>query len=231
MGALPALLCLGLSALSLSACHIEDGSGDPIAETDYHLQHPIVLTQAPTTVDIFAPTGKLDAQSAASIHAFADRYREFGAGQIAILAPSSRRGSSSVTIAEIRRELYASGVRGNVAVGSYPVAGSATAAPVRLVFQGLTAKVPTRCGKWPEDLASGDNFNEWKNLPYENFGCATQSMLAAQIDDPRDLARARAVTEPDVEMRLRAIDAVRKGNDPGTNWKIQNTAIGTVGGS
>jgi pilus assembly protein CpaD len=80
-------------------------------------------------------------------------------------------------------------------------------------------------------LASGDNTKEWNNLAYENYGCATQSMLAAQIDDPRDLARARAVTEPDVEMRLRAIDDVRKGTDPGTSWKIQNTAIGQVGGS
>ena len=193
--------------------------------------HPIVLAQAPTTVDIFAPAGRLDEQSVASIRAFADRYREFGTSQIAILAPSSRRGASGATIAEIRKELYASGLRGNVAIGSYPVAGSATIAPVRLIFQGLVAKVPSRCGKWPDDLASGDNTKEWNNLPYENYGCATQSMLAAQIDDPRDLARARAVTEPDVEMRLRAIDNVRKGTDPGTTWKIQNTAIGQVGGS
>jgi pilus assembly protein CpaD len=99
------------------------------------------------------------------------------------------------------------------------------------MFATIVADVPGQCGNFPTDLASGPDVREWANLPYENFGCATQKMLAAQVDDPRDLARARAVTEPDVEMRLRAIDDVRKGQDPGTTWKIQNTAIGQVGGS
>jgi hypothetical protein len=31
-------------------------------------------------------------------------------------------------------------------------------------------------------------------------------------------------------MRLRAIGNVRKGQDPGTEWKTQTTTIGTVGG-
>jgi hypothetical protein len=30
-------------------------------------------------------------------------------------------------------------------------------------------------------------------------------------------------------MQLRAINAVRQGNDPGTNWVIQNSNIGQVG--
>jgi pilus assembly protein CpaD len=102
---------------------------------------------------------------------------------------------------------------------------------VRLVFQGLKAVVPSRCGQWPSDLTSASSLQGWKNESYENFGCATQSMLAAQVDDPRDLTVQRASTPPDENMRLRAIAAVRKGEDPGTNWKTQNTAIGTVGGS
>ena len=36
---------------------------------------------------------------------------------------------------------------------------------------------------------------------------------------------------PIVTLDLRAINAVRQGSDPGTSWKIQNTAIGQVGGS
>jgi pilus assembly protein CpaD len=90
--------------------------------------------------------------------------------------------------------------------------------------------VRAHCGEWPSDLASGTSIQTWKNDNYENFGCATQSTLAAQIDDPRDLASQRASTPPDEEMRLRAIGAVRRGSDPGTDWKTQNTAIGTVGG-
>jgi type IV pilus biogenesis protein CpaD/CtpE len=56
-------------------------------------------------------------------------------------------------------------------------------------------------------------------------------MLAAQIDDPRDFARARALGPSDEEMRLRAIAAVRQGQDPTTSWKVQLTPIGQVGGN
>jgi len=104
------------------------------------------------------------------------------------------------------------------------------ASPVRLVFQGLKAEVATRCGQWPADLASGTSLETWKNEGYENFGCATQSALASQIDDPRDLVQGRGSTPPDENMRLRAIQQVRKGQDPGTDWKVQITPIGQVGG-
>ena len=103
------------------------------------------------------------------------------------------------------------------------------ASPVRLVFQGLKAEVASRCGQWPADLASGSSIETWKNDNYANFGCATQSALAAQIDDPRDLVQARGSTPPDEAMRLRAIGQVRKGVDPGTEWQTKNTPIGQVG--
>ena len=47
----------------------------------------------------------------------------------------------------------------------------------------------------------------------------------------RDFARARSLGPSDVQMRMRAITDVRQGTDPGTAWSIQNTNIGTVGGS
>jgi Flp pilus assembly secretin CpaC len=52
-----------------------------------------------------------------------------------------------------------------------------------------------------------------------NFGCASQSVIAAQVDDPRDFVQPRALGPSDVEMRTRAIEAVRNGQDPGTQWK------------
>ncbi len=226
---LAALFAASVCALSLAACKIDDGSADPIAATDYHERYPIVLAKAPTTLEIFGADGSLDDQSLANLHAFANRYREFGAGRIAILAPSNQRNGA--TVAAIRKALYGEGLRGGVVVGYYPNYDPSTAAPVRVMFRGLVAKVAARCGLFPTDLASGDDFHEWKNVPYENYGCATQKMLAAQVDDPRDFERARAMSEPDVDMRLRAIDDVRKGQDPGTTWKVQNTTIGQVGGS
>ena len=55
-----------------------------------------------------------------------------------------------------------------------------------------------------------------KNEPYSNFGCASQSVIAAQVD-PRDFVQRVGLS--DVEMRTRAIEAVRNGQDPGTQWK------------
>lgn len=226
---LSVLLALGLAAIALSACKIDDGSADPIAATDYHQRYPIVLAKAPASVDLFALGGRLDDQSRASLRAFAERYRELGAGRFVVLAPSNQRRSP--VVAAIRAALRADGARAAISLGSYPNPDPTLVAPFRVMFESIVAKVPARCGDYPTDLASGDDLNEWKNLPYENYGCSTQKALAAQVDDPRDLARARATTEPDVAMRLRAIGDVRQGQDPGTQWKIQNSNIGTVGGN
>jgi pilus assembly protein CpaD len=152
-----------------------------------------------------------------------------GVGQITILAPAGQRERSSRTIDEIRRTLASTGLRGYIGVGVYPAADPMRASPVRLIFQGLKAVVRTPCGQWPTDLASGGSIEGWKNQAYPNFGCATQSVLAAQVADPRDLVQTRAIDPPDVAMRMRAIENVREGQDPGTSWKIQNTPIGQVG--
>ncbi|MGO4872602.1 MAG: CpaD family pilus assembly protein [Roseiarcus sp.] len=223
------LLLAAVAASPLAGCGVDYASNDSIPSGDYHQRHPIVLAQAPTTLDVYPAGGGLDSQSKANIRTFAERYRALGTGQIAILAPAGERGRSGRIIDEIRRTLASTGLRGYVGVGVYAADDATRASPIRLTFQGLKAVVSTPCGQWPSDLASGDSIEGWKNDSYPNFGCATQADLAAQVADPRDLAQTRASDPPDVSMRLRAIGDVREGKDPGTNWKIQNTAIGQVG--
>ncbi len=220
------LACLAAGALS--GC-VDYASNDPALIGDYHAEHPILLADAPTTLDVFPVGQSLDQRTRADIRAFAERYRALGTGRIAILTPAGRYGRDERVVDEIRRALASTGLRGYVGVGSYPVAEALHVAPVRLVFQGLKAAVPTACGQWPSDLASGSSIEGWKNEGYENFGCATQSMLAAQVADPRDLEQARALDSPDVAMRMRAIGDVRNGQDPGTQWQTKLTPIGSVG--
>jgi pilus assembly protein CpaD len=224
-------LCLGAGVLSLSGClsGVQYASDNPVDVSDYHEAHPIVLAKTTTALDLFPVGGRIDELSADKIRGFAERYRAFGQGEVMILTPAGDASSSSV-VPDIRRRLYAAGLRGYVAVGTYPIEDRGLASPVRLVFRGLKAKVASQCGLWPTDLASGSSIDGWKNNSYPNFGCATQSALAAQIDDPRDVVQARGSTPPDEAMRLRAIQQVRKGADPGTDWKTQNTPIGQVGG-
>ncbi len=228
---LAALLCA--AAIPLAGCGSANyASNDSPADTDYHQRYPFVLAEAPTALDVYpVGGGGIDSQSVADIRGFAARYQSLGEGRIAILAPAGERGRDGKAIDQIRRALASTGLRGYVVVGSYPAPiDPKAAAPVRLVFQGLKATdAGAPCGPWPSDLAGGGSIEGWKNGPYENFGCATQATLAAQVADPRDLVQSRATGPGDVQMRLRAIGDVRNGTDPGTDWKTKLTAIGQVG--
>jgi pilus assembly protein CpaD len=210
-------------------CTTDYASSDPAFPGDFQARHPIALVSAPTRMDVYPVGGALDARTATDLRAFARRYRAFGSGEIGILTPG-RTGSDARAVDQIRRVLASAGLHGGVAIGSYANYEPDGAAPVRVAFMGLKAVVRTPCGSWPEDLASGSSLEGWKNEPYYNFGCATQSVVAAQVDDPRDFVQPRALAPSDVQMRTRAIQNVRNGEDPGTDWKTQLTPIGGPGG-
>jgi pilus assembly protein CpaD len=211
---------LGLvaAASALSGCGTQYASSDPAFPGDFHERHPIVVAAAPTSVVLYPVGGRLDQRSMANIRAFVERYRRYGAGAVRIETPAGTN-PNSIAVYEVRRALLAAGVKGRIAVGAYLAPSDGAAPPVRVSFTGLKAIVPTPCGQWPEDLASGSSVEGWKNEPYSNFGCANQSMLAAQVDDPRDFVQPRALGSSDVVMRTRAIEAVRDGKDPSTEWK------------
>jgi pilus assembly protein CpaD len=210
------------AASALSGCGAQYASSDPAFPGDFRERHPIVVASGPTTLDIFAVSGALDARSVENIRAFAQRYRHYGSGDIAILAPAGTAADSKA-VHEIRRALAQAGVKGRVMFGTYASPDKDAAAPIRLSFIGVKAIVPTACGQWPEDLASGSSVEGWKNEPYSNFGCASQSVIAAQVDDPRDFVQPRALEPSDVAMRTRAIEAVRNGQDPRTQWTTSQT--------
>ena len=104
-----------------------------------------MIGKRPTSLDLFPVGGRLDTLSVDKVKAFAARYREFGSGEVTILSPAGD-GASAAVVPQIRSALYANGLRGYVAVGSYPVEDRTLASPVRLVFQGLKAEVASRCG-------------------------------------------------------------------------------------
>jgi pilus assembly protein CpaD len=207
-----------------SGCVTDYASSDPVFPGDFQARHPIALASAPTNVDVYPVGGRLDARAVADLRAFADRYRRFGSGEILILTPS--RGSDANAVREIRRTLSSAGLRGRAALASYAPSWRDSAPPIHVSFLGLKAEVQTPCGLWPEDLASGSSLEGWKNEPYANFGCASQSVLAAEVDDPRDFVQARTLGPSDVVMRTRAIESVRNGQDPGTAWSTNLTPIG-----
>ena len=218
-----------MAAMLVAGCQRDNFMNNTALLDDYRDRHPIVLADAPTTLDVFPHKGgALDATAIADIHTFVQRYQQYGVGKIGILAPAGG-AEARAGFAAVRRALAAGGFRGTVSYGSYRVADLNLAAPIKLGFRGLKAEVASRCGEWPTDLAGGGSLAGWTNTTYWNYGCATQSMLAAQVDDPRDFVRTEALGPADIIMQLRAINAVRQGNDPGTNWKTQNTDILSIG--
>jgi len=226
---LPLWLLLPLAGCGTTERMIATSS---IPEYDYRVRHPIALTEAPRTLDIFVePTrGRFDRRSAAQLREFAGLYRKFGRGAITIMAPAGPAGRPPIE--PVRDALFRAGARARTIVDRYP-AGPYLAAPVRLSFLGLKAEVADRCGQWPRDLAVGSGAPvDWSNKPYWNFGCAYQSAFAAQVADPRDHVAPQAEAPMDTEMRTRAIESLRYGQDPSTYWRISgDRAISTIGGA
>ncbi len=218
----------------LAACGVNRVLPPPAVAYDYHDRHPIVVADAPISIDIFPNTGaRLDSRTVSRIREFVTDYHRFGHGQVTLLAPNSgpNVARSRAGVEQVRHVLAAAGLNGSVFVGTYPVGDPSLAAPLRLSFIGIKAKVAGRCGEWPADLASGSSLEGWQNTTYWNFGCANQATLAAQVADPRDLVTPRAEDPGDIEMRMRAIGKVRIGEDPATKWEQKATSISTVGGN
>jgi pilus assembly protein CpaD len=224
---------LGVS-LALCGCNSVDRmQTSSIPMDDYRVRHPITLSETARTIDIFpvASSNHLDRRSAGQIEEFAHLYQQVGEGPILVLYPSGPGLQGRVPVDAIRQALEVGGAHTAVRVGSYPVGNAELASPVRLRFTGLKAKVATPCGEWPSDLASGSTVQGWDNKPYWNFGCSSQSVLAAQVADPRDLVGPQAETPMDTVMRARGIETMRKGADPSTSWQTKTTSISSVGGN
>lgn len=219
------------AALLLAGCGVNRVVPSADMSTDGQARHPIVLAEASYTVDVFPlGGGRLDERTAGQIRDFAARFREVGQGGLTVLVPQGgASGAQASFAAPAIRDMLEREAGRPVALAAYPVADPKLAAPVRLAFGGVKAKVAHQCGDWPSDLASGSSTRGWQNEPYWNFGCASQSMVAAQVADPRDLAAPRGDQPTDTAFRTRAITNVRQGRDPGTEWKTRNTSIGGVG--
>jgi len=106
-----------------------------------------------------------------------------------------------------------------VVLSSYEVAAPGLAAPVRLGFQRMSARVADACGLWPQDLGVSDAAYSLSNKPSWNLGCALQSNVAAQAADPVDLVRGRQEGRIDTIRRSDGIQKLREGKDPSTTWR------------
>lgn len=192
-----ASIVFGTVAL-LGACQSQPSyvEHQSIADFDYRKRHPIVITEALENFDIpvAGETRNLNGSMKTAVAAFGKQAEIDGNGFVEVLIPS---GSGNETAAravspQIRTALKKGGVASDhIVMRSYAVADIAASAPVRLSFMRVKGVVRD-CGNWPDAMKS-DN----QNADYYNFGCASQSNLAAMVDNPSDLLRPRPLGPSD----------------------------------
>ncbi|RDJ26882.1 pilus assembly protein CpaD [Bosea caraganae] len=230
---LPAVLAM---ALMLGACASKADITGSIAPSDVRERHPIVLRDAPRSLDVFIGRagGDLDSRQAEDVAAFAGEYRRSGRGGLVAQVPTGtqREMAAHDTLDGIRKALARGGVSpGALTVQTYPVRDPGLASTIRLTFASLQASVPHGCAQWSQDAGVSDWKHDASNESLWNFGCSNQALLAAQVADPIDLVRSRTEGRVDIVKRMNAITKLREGKDPSTQYRQETPQINSaVGG-
>jgi pilus assembly protein CpaD len=210
-----ALVLVGLTAVLASGCaqrhHIQVGS----IPDDYRTRHPIVIAEREHAFDLPIASGdtKLTISQRESVRGIVDAYHRSATGAIRIMVPSGspNSGAASILSQEVAGLMRKEGIPGTrIITTPYHASEPGAAAPIRVTFLATTAATEP-CGTWPEDVLARSD----ENKNYHNFGCATQSNLAAQIANPADLILPRGMTPIDAARRTNAIEAYREGGSSG----------------
>jgi pilus assembly protein CpaD len=203
-------LLLGISAAaSLGACASMPEPTDP-AVASYVDRHQVQVTQtgARLEIEVAANAGALSHKARSDIEAFAGGYLRYGHGAMILSTPSGATNSDSAAAVaqQARMALQESGVTYNAVAGSTYDASGQPEAPIVLSFTRFEAEEPECAPLWEQDLAHQSN-----NQPWASFGCATQSNIAALLEDPHDLLEPRAMDPRDSNRRDTVMTAYRQG--------------------
>ncbi len=177
---------------------------------DYRERHPIVLTRANETMEIFTGRngGRLDRRQAEDVRAFGQLYMEHGEGPLVAYLPSGGGQNVNAGLSAIRASLAGGGASGRLQIAHYQ-AQAGEVSPIKLAFARLKATTPEKCGYDSHDITPTSWRQSNLNAPPHNLGCSYQRNLAAQIADPRDLVRPRQEGPVDVERRTTGIERIR----------------------
>ena len=213
-------LVLGTAAVVLAGCYTaQHAERDPIPN-EYRQRHPIVIKEAPRTVDIFIGNrrGNLTGTQRAEVLAFAHAWRREATGGILIDVPSgtSNAGAAGTALREVQSILTGAGVP-QEAVATRPNASSdpRRLATMRLHYPKVTADAGP-CGLWPHDLGPTYQREHLENRQYYNLGCTTQRNLAAMVDNPSDLVQPRADIPSYTGRRTTVLDKHHRGESTAT---------------
>lgn len=212
-----AAMTASVLALALAGCkHGEEGA--EVAGwtlVDPSERHPIIVSQEPQhhNISVARGSGGLTPQQRAELLSFAGRSRASDAGNskliIAVPSGSVNEVAAMRAVHEIRHLLSENGFsEASTSIEAYSAEGKSQP-PIKLSYLRYVAEGPT-CAKWTTNLA-----REPQNLPYPNFGCATQHNLAAMVANPADLLGPRSETDRSSERRDVTWEKYTKGDTTG----------------
>ena len=193
------ILILVLSFVALSAC------AGPKLSPDF------TASAQPETVRVEMPVDPQDNGLTWAqidlIASLAQEYKARGHGPMVISYPEGARNAEAAidAIALARTQLYEAGLDWReIAGGAYHARGRGDA-PIVFSFTRYQAIVHNCDIGW-EDLRHARRDTAWRQ-----FGCITESNLAAMIADPRDLESPRTMDPSDSGRRQGVIDGYRAG--------------------
>ena len=215
LGLAAAASILAVSAALTSCAARPDRVTTSSVPDDYRTRHPITLAEVQHSLDIPVGTGerKLTTPLRDLVRGFAQDYLALSSSTVSVALPASsvNAGAAHAVRSEVRQVLIDAGVKPNrIVMTTYDPAQASASAPIRLGFVAVTA-ITGDCGQWPTDLF-GPSIRD--NTNWENFGCATQQNLAAQIANPADLVGPRGMTPIDAQRRAEVISIYRKDGNP-----------------
>src|ERR1700734_158275 len=214
--------------LLVCACQTDQATtAAPDVPYDYRLRHPISVTEAERTLQLFIGSnrGELTAEQRAEVLASAQTWKQEATGGVLIDLPTGtvNAGAAAGALREIQSILAATGVPPKaMMVRNYP-ANARTQATVRITYPKITAQaVPGGMG--PKDIGPTYNRDYFENQPHWNFGCASQRNLAAMVENPSDLVQPQHETPAYTMRRTKVMEKYRDGESTATNYPSSNAA-------
>jgi pilus assembly protein CpaD len=181
----------------------------PLTLANPNERHPIQVEQSEAKLDLDVYGGRgLSGAQMAELRSYLRTYVKNG-DRLMVRAPSGGNddAGSMRAFEDVRAALRRAGIDSeSVLLETYYVRPGQPA-PLRLSYLQYVAKAPD-CPDWSENIS-----RDPQNMPYPNFGCATQRNLAVAVADPRDLMGPRAETPRSSERRDAMWDRYVQGKE------------------
>jgi pilus assembly protein CpaD len=207
-------------------------AGVPDVPFDYRQRHPITVTEAEHTMQLFIGSNRasLTPSQRAQVLAFGQTWKTEATGGVLIDLPTGtvNEQASAGATHEIQSILAATGVPPNGMMVRTYEAGQRSFATVRITYPKITAQAGP-CGLWPKDIGPSATTQHFENQQDWNYGCSAQHNLAVMVENPEDLVQPRAETPAYTMRRTQVVEKYRQGQPTATLYPATTAQISDFG--